>query len=345
MKLSIIIPCYNSAKTIRRCLDSIYALPLPEDCYEVIVVNDGSVDETGSIVAEYGKAHDNLTLIRHLVNRNLGGARNTGIAASKGECIAFVDSDDEVAPGLTDALNKMLEMQLDMVALHVETVGEDGAILQKNSFPYSSDSIVSGIQLQEKHPFRCIAVWGYLFRRLFLEDVQYPFVEGNYFEDADYVLVHLYHVKRLSYCESLSYRYHQTPGSISHSFSHKTSTGYLFLGSRLLSLFEMIGDRASPYALSVLERSYYSVNAGFRKMLKLPSVDRIRSVFNEIDSYHIRKHIRSSLFLRDRLSSWTQLCLRHRFLATTIAGLVVSVPSLQRLLRRLRNRICYANSK
>lgn len=84
MRLSLIIPCYNSAATIRRCLNSVYALPLQESEFEVIVVNDGSTDETGRLVEEFGTAHPNLTQIRHLVNRNLGAARNTGLAVAKG---------------------------------------------------------------------------------------------------------------------------------------------------------------------------------------------------------------------------------------------------------------------
>lgn len=64
----------------------------------MIVVNDASKDETGEIVEEYGKAHENLTQIRHLVNRNIGAARNTGMAAARGKYFAFVDSDDEVGP-------------------------------------------------------------------------------------------------------------------------------------------------------------------------------------------------------------------------------------------------------
>ena len=213
MRLSIIIPCFNSAATIRRCLDSVYALPLSELEFEVIVVNDGSTDETGEIVREYATHHANLTLFRHLVNRNLGAARNTGLAMAKGDCIAFVDSDDEVGPGMVSALKMLGEKGLDMVAMRVEKVSEDGTVTEELTLPYSPEEVFSGVRLQEEKAYWGAQAWRYLYSKALLEEVGYPFVEGVFYEDSDFVYAHFYRAKKMAYCDDCGYRFYYSKNS------------------------------------------------------------------------------------------------------------------------------------
>lgn len=336
MLLTLIIPCYNSYATIRRCLDSIYALPLEESEFEVIVVNDGSTDETGRIVEEYANAHANLTMIRHLVNRNLGAARNTGLVAAKGDCIAFVDSDDEVAPGMVSALKMMEERGLDMVAMREDRLSETGKLIKTWSLPYTRAEVFQGTHLMTEHPYWLATVWGYLYRRSFLEKIQYPFVEGLYYEDSDYVNKHLYHALRMSYCDDLSYRQYRTPGSIINTFSYKTLTGYILLGTRMFSLYANIKDKTQSYAHSILEGGMYNISVGFRKMMLLPTVNEIRNVYNVLDAHVNRKSVLSSAEPVCRWPIWTRICLKYRYIATFIAGTVVFVPFWKIVLRRLK---------
>ena len=92
--VSVIIPAYNASKTIIGCLDSVY-----EQTYrnlEVIVVDDGSKDDTLSILRQYAQEHNDLTFqIYSIPNSGPASARNYGIEHSKGEYIAFLDSDDQ----------------------------------------------------------------------------------------------------------------------------------------------------------------------------------------------------------------------------------------------------------
>ncbi len=90
-KLSIIIPVYNVEKYLKQCLDSIIYQQL--DNYEVIMVDDGSLDNSGKICDNYAKENLNFKVV-HQNNKGLSGARNTGIKASCGEFLMFVDSDD-----------------------------------------------------------------------------------------------------------------------------------------------------------------------------------------------------------------------------------------------------------
>lgn len=91
--LSIVIPTYNSSHTIERCLNSI--LPIKTLSYEIIVVDDGSIDKTPQIVHNYAKRYNNI----HLFKLNHGGvsrARNKGVNESIGKWICFIDSDDVI---------------------------------------------------------------------------------------------------------------------------------------------------------------------------------------------------------------------------------------------------------
>lgn len=93
MKFSVIIPVYNAEKTLNRCLDSIVNQSFKD--YEIILVNDGSVDNSESICLEYTNKYDNIKY-EHKINGGASSARNKGIELAKGDFILFVDCDDFV---------------------------------------------------------------------------------------------------------------------------------------------------------------------------------------------------------------------------------------------------------
>ena len=101
-KFSIIIPCYNEEKYIKRCLNSIFEQTLNRQNYEVIVIDDGSSDSSTNIAKEYD--------IKLLNSNRLGagGARNVGIDNAKGEYIILLDADDYLYKN--DVLEKLVEM-------------------------------------------------------------------------------------------------------------------------------------------------------------------------------------------------------------------------------------------
>lgn len=98
LKLSIILPCYNVAPYVGRCIESIEAQTIPQTEYEVICVDDCSTDNTVEVIKEYQNQYPNIRLICHTENRTAGGARNTGIEEAKGEYLWFVDPDDAIVP-------------------------------------------------------------------------------------------------------------------------------------------------------------------------------------------------------------------------------------------------------
>lgn len=101
ISLSILVPVYNVEKYLRRCLDSIVAQTYK--ALEVILVNDGSLDESGNICDEYAQKYKNIKVI-HKDNGGLASARCAGILASRGKYLGFVDSDDYVEPYMFEKL-------------------------------------------------------------------------------------------------------------------------------------------------------------------------------------------------------------------------------------------------
>ena len=90
---SVIVPVYNAEKTLQRCVDSILAQTFED--FELILINDGSKDQSGDICDEYA-AKDSRVKTVHKTNGGVSSARNAGLRIAQGEYIAFIDSDDYI---------------------------------------------------------------------------------------------------------------------------------------------------------------------------------------------------------------------------------------------------------
>ena len=103
VKISIIVPVYNSEKYIQRCIMSVLNQN-PLNC-QLVLVDDGSSDNSLKIMQQFADQYEFIKLI-HQDNQGVSGARNTGIKAATGEWVYFLDSDDEMVSG---SLNKIIE--------------------------------------------------------------------------------------------------------------------------------------------------------------------------------------------------------------------------------------------
>ena len=118
MKLSIIIPVYNTEKYLDRCLQSVLASTHKD--IEVIAVNDGSKDNSGHVLDEYAKI-DNRLKVFHIENGGVSNARNVGIKNATGDYITFVDSDDYILPTMYEEMLEIVkETGVDMVTTDLQ---------------------------------------------------------------------------------------------------------------------------------------------------------------------------------------------------------------------------------
>lgn len=301
MLVSFIVPAYNASKTIIRCLNSIYTLPLKADEFEVILIDDASTDDTVSIVNDYAETHNNIVIIKQEYNHRQGAARNRGIKTSKGNYIVFVDSDDETCAGILAALHKAYRQKLEIVCIHCQKVSQIGEI-QDLRLSYASDSIFSGIQLQVNSPFWATAPWAYIFEKEFLYKVNYPFAEDVIYEDSDFVANHLYHASKVGYSDECGYRMHYNENSTTHTMSYKHLCDYALLGTRMLQLYSELEGKPSTYASSILEGGSYNIMIAFKKLWRLGTVRQINAFYNRFDSFYNRKSLQG---YREPSYCWT----------------------------------------
>lgn len=129
MKLSIVIPVYNTRDYLGACLDSVI-VPTLQD-YEIILVNDGSTDDSGLIAAEYAGRYPQLIRLITTENGGLGAARNTGLADACGEFVFFLDSDDRLCEGALPEMMAELSAERDMILFDFLSVRPDGTVIER----------------------------------------------------------------------------------------------------------------------------------------------------------------------------------------------------------------------
>ena len=326
MLFSVIIPAYNAQATILRCLNSIYTLPVKETEYEVIVIDDCSTDDTVETVNEFGSHHSNLRVLLQPENHRQGAARNRGLSIAIGKYIVFLDSDDEIEPGILPSLSFAEECDLEITTLRVSKVCDDERVTEEFDLPYSRNDIFTGIELQENHPFWCTAPWGYIYLRSFIEKVGYPFHEDVVYEDTDFILFHLYHSTRTGYSDELSYRVHNNPESTTNTFSYGLICDYALLGTRLIWLYNRIDNSTPVFADTLREGGIYRIMKSFRSIFRLKSFSDIRAFYDRFDSHSDRKSYLYYIKPAYRWSKWSRFCLKHRKLTILIVGIVISTP-------------------
>ncbi len=123
-KVSVIIPVYNTQSWLKECLDSVLRQTM--DDFEVICVNDGSTDHSGSILREYAAKDTRFSVVSQS-NQGQSAARNTGLKAARGQYIYFLDSDDYIEPDLLETACRELDSKdLDIVFFDTYVFGEKG---------------------------------------------------------------------------------------------------------------------------------------------------------------------------------------------------------------------------
>ena len=222
MKLSIIVPIYNVAPYLRKCVDSLLAQDISD--YEIILVDDGSTDDSGAIADELVHAFRLSPLasrlqmnVIHQPNAGLSAARNTGITAATGDYILFVDSDDYLQPNTLGTLFEQAERDnLDVLRFCYQNVKESGEAFapykdMTNYNDYSSTPTDGLTFLNERMGTQCYVVQFLVRRDIVLQE---QFTPGIYFEDTDWTPRMLLRAKQVASTDLVVYNYLWREGSI-----------------------------------------------------------------------------------------------------------------------------------
>ncbi len=135
MLFSIIVPMYNAAKSIRLCLDSI--LRQNFDDYEIVIINDGSTDDSESVCRKIASGNDKVFLYT-FENGGVGKARRRGIQRARGDFLIFLDADDFISPDLLKMLAEIIELHenVEVIRYHANLINDDEC---KDHQRYNSD--------------------------------------------------------------------------------------------------------------------------------------------------------------------------------------------------------------
>ena len=221
--LSIIIPAYNAGKYLGKCLESCCRQDIPSGKYEIIIVNDGSTDDTGTIAEKWASEHVNIRVITQ-ENKGLSMARNAGIEAATGKYIIFIDSDDHIAENSLSALvDRCCKDNLDMLRFCAANVSDETT---DRRFSYTDGQIHAGKELL-KERFQVCAPFA-IYRKTFLDSNSLRFFPGIYHEDNLFTPQAYYLAEKAASTDDVIYMVRQTPGSITRT--PKVKRGYDLIG-------------------------------------------------------------------------------------------------------------------
>jgi glycosyltransferase involved in cell wall biosynthesis len=320
IQLSIIVPVYNVEKYVRPCMESIFRQGLDEDCFEVIIVNDGTNDHSMEVIQDLIEQHKNIIIINQ-ENQGLSVARNVGMATAKGQYILMIDSDDLlIENSLKPLLELALESQTDVVIadfFEMTNAEINSTIIDLPNFADIKIEKKTGEQMffdfLRIHNY---TVWRSLYRNEFLRKHKITFYPGIYCQDKPFT--HEIYLKAKT-CIRASwpiYIYRRHPQGISYAMSEK-------LAKDCCKVIEIMWDMASNMDLSpkIREKMFdHTFNAftvlSNRLIHDYKSINKSAEIIHYLNSiaphlnfkHGIKQKIYTLLFKKSPL---TYICLRY----------------------------------
>lgn len=222
VKISIVLPVYNVANYLRKCLDSLVNQTFKD--FEVICVNDGSTDMSLSILEGYSLTDSRFKIINQ-ENQGLSGARNTGIQHVRGDYILFVDSDDWIEETALEQLYEHVEgFNSDITMFKFKYYYEDSSEFDEG--PFTNLEVIDPSFLKGNFCYMDVldiifkishAAANKLYKTSFLKDLDAQFMYGSYYEDLEFFYKVFLKAKKVSVLPEYLYFYRIRDKSISTS--------------------------------------------------------------------------------------------------------------------------------
>ena len=221
IKVTVVVAAYNLESYIARCLSSVSNQTLKD--IEIIVVNDGSTDETGQIVECFSDTDPRIRVINQ-ENGGLSAARNTGLRHAQGEFVAFLDGDDFVDPTMYESLYSAIQADSAEMAVcgYCKLWEEAGGQTLKTQKHFFDKRLIHGDLINQflaRHDEAYVVVWNKLFKRALIADNGLYFENRAFFEDAGFIPTYLKHITTIAVVQETLHYYVQRSGSITKSVS------------------------------------------------------------------------------------------------------------------------------
>lgn len=278
--ISVIIPVYNAEKFLSAAIESVITQTRID--WELILVDDGSTDESANICDQYAEQHSSIRVI-HQTNRGVSSARNGGLAVAQGEFIVFMDADDVIAPVyLQHLLLRQQKTEADLVCTGYELTDETLQRIRNRGEIYNGLYNVEDFPLLIRNDWVILgAVWGKLLRRSLINKYMIRFNERlNFGEDTLFIYCYISVCMQIDISDNRLYFYRQYNTSLSkiqkgtwfkqclkrgdefRSFclQHRISTEFVKLVSdyEKLTIFRFFLDR--PFSLSEMRENLYLIH-------------------------------------------------------------------------------------
>lgn len=278
VRLSIIIPAYNAGKYLERCVSSCEEQNVPQDEFEIIVVNDGSKDNTLEVAESLADKYSNVRIFSK-ENGGSSSARNMGLDHAKGDYITFVDSDDYLLPGKLAAVLSVAENnKLDLCIFNFKVMSHDGSSV--NTFNPLKKGKIYNCEEASFQGYQVGSACGKLYLRKMLESNNIRFRTDIIFgEDSYFSFQVLLKSGRIMNTDVCAYVYTANPLSVTKDM-HRLKEKEIRRCEDSLQLIKLVSDQSEDTKIS----------SRFRKYLKTYATSlRLGFLISLISSKHLRR--------------------------------------------------------
>ena len=301
MKISVIVPVYNTEKYLNRCVDSILAQTFTD--FELLLIDDGSTDGSGSICDEYA-AKDSRVKVFHKENGGVSRARNLGIANAKGEYLSFIDSDDYIRPEMYAKLVAVInEYGVDLVSSDIEQNGKVFANATKPLTVLKKTEIHDKVlpYFSHNNSLGAGAYTTMLIKRAVIVESDLKFYEDFAFQEDTMFVINVYaNISSMYYLPEVFYEY--TTHSTGLYSSYRKGDGKNFIKARdiMLSLIKKYDIPVNTLNFNV--GYLYNVSWFIYRTLRLKNKKERKALIDEVLS--AKQTYNACAYLKDNANSF-----------------------------------------
>jgi glycosyltransferase involved in cell wall biosynthesis len=288
MKLSVLIPMYNAKNYIGNCLECLLNQNISEDDYEIIIIDDGSKDNSVELVEGYMSQNKNISLHKE-PNAGAYTTRNKLLKLAKGDYIYNLDADDYIVSNcLSELLNIAETNQLDIIGFDtVETSALDKTEIAQ-PINENNAELSSGVKFIEDHPHLRHEIWWYFIKRDFMLERNMTFNNNEYNADVVFTLEALLKSEKVGYLPISIHRYVQTQDSLMRSKN-----------------FDITRKRIE-YIQMMIANSSHLINdvKGKQSNVLLNNLEHRRDVFTFFNIVNMIRNPFSITYVKDRIKTF-----------------------------------------
>lgn len=288
MKFSLIVPVYNTEKYLDKCLNSIFLNDYKN--FEVIIVNDGTTDNSEYIINNYLQKYNNIVYIKE-ENKGLSFARNEGVKKATGDYILFIDSDDFIEKDLLSTLNDNLSEKVDLLRFQIREIYDDKKVdYNEEGFDITSSNNAFSKIVKYKYIEPSVL---YAYNREFYLNNKFKFTENIYHEDFDLIPRIIEKAKTVKSISYIGYNYLMRNNSIT---STSDNVKELKKMDDVLNSFKKVTEKneiSNFYSTSVIDK--YNTLSKENKKLYKNKIKELK-VFDYFNDNTIKRKIKKIIY-------------------------------------------------